>query len=368
MISVKKGIRFRLYPTKAQQAFFRQTFGCCRLIYNRGLAMRQEAFHNGEKIGYKQTSAMLTALKKTEDFAFLKDVDAIALQQALRDLDRAFVNFFQKRANYPRFKSKHHHFQSYRTINQGDNIRIIGRAIKLPKIGLVKIRQSMPIGHINNVTIEQVPSGKFFAVLNVDFEPQPRPNNGGEIGLDMGLSSFYTDSFGQTIDNPKYLENTLRKLAREQRRLSRKQKGSKNWQKQRIKVALIHEKIANQRNDFLHKQSTRLVCENQTICIEDLKVKNMLRNRKLAKAIQSVSWGKFVEMLTYKAFWYGTAVIKVPTFYASSQLCSVCGYKNPDVKNLNIRAWDCLQCGSHHDRDTNAALNILHEGLRLQPA
>ena len=330
--------------------------------------MRKEAYENGQKIGYSQTSAMLTEMKRCEDFAFLNVVDSIALQQSLRDLDRGFTNFFQKRAAHPTFKSKHNRHQSYRTINQGDNIRIVGKYIKLPKLGLVKIRQSMEVGKINNVTIEHTPTGKYFAVLNVEFEPQPRPNNGGTIGIDVGIKVFYSDSNGHDVPNPKYLEKSMRKLIREQRKLSRKQKGSNNRNKQRRKVALVHEKIANQRNDFLQQQSTMLIRENQTICMEDLKVKNMMRNHKLAQHIGSASWSKFFDMLTYKAAWYGNDVVKVPTMYPSSQTCSCCGDKNPLVKNLAVRIWECPNCHAVHKRDTNASINILNKGLQMQSA
>ena len=356
---MQKGIKFRIYPNREQKNFIHQTLGCCRFIYNRGLAMRKEGYEKGKKIGYGQTSAMLTELKKQEEFAFLKEVDSIALQQSLRDLDRGFVNFFQKRASHPTFKSKHNHFQSYRTVNQKDNIRIVGRYIKLPKLGYVKVRQSMEVGNIHHVTIEHTPSGKYFAVLNVEFEPEPRPNQGGTIGIDVGIKTFYSDSNGNTVANPKYLERSMRKLVREQRRLSRREKGSHNRDKQRIRVAKVHEKVTNQRNDFLQKQSTMLVCENQTICIEDLHVKGMIRNHKLAKSIASVSWAKFFEMLEYKAVWYGNEIRKVPTMYPSSQTCSACGYRNPLVKNLRIRIWECPGCHAVHDRDTNAGINIL---------
>ena len=266
---MQKGVKFRIYPNKEQQTIINQTLGCCRLIYNKGLAMRNEAYQNGNKIGYSQTSAMLTDLKKSDDFAFLKAVDSIALQQSLRDLDRGFVNFFQKRASHPTFKSKQNHHQSYRTINQGDNIRIVGKYIKLPKSGFVKIRQTMGVEKINNVTIERTPTNKYFAVLNVKFEPQPMSNKGGKIGIDVGIKEFYSDSNGNVVYNPKYLEKSMRKLIREQRKLSRKEKGSTNRNKQRVKVALVHEKVTNQRNDFLQKQSTMLIRENQTICIEE---------------------------------------------------------------------------------------------------
>lgn len=363
---MQKGVKFRIYPNKEQQTIINQTLGCCRLIYNKGLAMRNEAYQNGNKIGYSQTSTMLTELKKQDDFVFLKVVDSIALQQSLRDLDRGFVNFFQKRARHPQFKSKHNRHQSYRTINQGDNIRIVGKYIKLPKLGYVKVRQSMEVGKINNVTIEHTPTGKYFAVLNVDFEPQPMLNQGGSIGIDVGIKEFYSDSNKNTVSNPKYLEKSMRKLIREQRKLSRKEKGSSNRNKQRIKVALVHEKITNQRNDFLQQQSTMLIRENQTICIEDLKVKNMMRNHKLAQHIGSASWSKFFDMLSYKATWYGNDIVKIPTMYPSSQTCSCCGYKNPLVKNLAIRNWECPKCQTKHDRDTNASINILNKGLQMQ--
>ena len=362
---MRKGIKFRAYPNKKQQSLIHQTLGCCRLIYNKGLAMRNAAFENGQKVGYNQTSAMLTDLKKQADFAFLKDVDSIALQQSLRDLDRGFKNFFKKRARHPQFKSKHNNHQSYRTINQGDNIRIVGKYIKLPKLGYVRIRQSMEVGHINNVTVERTPAGKYFVVLNVEFEPELRPNAGGMIGIDVGIKEFYTDSNGNAVNNPRYLEKSQHKLIREQRRLSRKQKGSNNRSKQRIKVARVHEKITNQRNDFLQKQSTMLVSENQTICIEDLNVKGMVCNHKLAGSITSVSWSRFFTMLEYKAAWYGNTIIKVPTMYPSSQTCSCCGYKNPQVKNLSLRKWECPECHTTHDRDTNASKNILNKGLSI---
>ena len=360
---MKKGIKLRIYPNKAQQKLINQTFGCCRLVYNKGLAMREEAYKQGEKVSYNQTSAMLTAWKKA--LQFLKVVDSISLQQSLRDLDRAYTNFFQKRAKYPKFKSKHDNHQSYRTINQGNNVRIVGKYIKLPKLGYIKVRQSMAIGKINNVTIERTPTGKYFAVLNVEFEPTYERTGFNEIGIDVGIKEFYTDSNGKVVANPKHLEKSTKKLIREQRRLSRKVKGSSNRNKQRARVAKVHEKITNQRNDFLHKLSTMLVRENQTICIEDLNVKNMAKNHKLARSISSVSWSNFFEMLEYKSAWYGSTVVRIPTNYPSSQTCGRCGYKNTLVKNLSVRKWECPNCGEHHDRDINAARNILNKGLQL---
>lgn len=360
---MKKGIKFRIYPNKVQQKLINQTFGCCRLVYNKGLAMREEAYKQGEKVSYNQTSAMLTSLK--QELQFLKVVDSISLQQSLRDLDRAYTNFFQKRAKCPKFKSKHDNHQSYRTLNQNNTIRIAGNYLKLPKLGYVKVRQSTPIGKINNVTVELTPTGKYFAVLCVDCEPTYERNNFGVIGIDVGIKDFYTDSNGNFVNNPKHLEKSTKKLIREQRRLSRKVKGSSNRNKQRIKVAKVHELITNQRNDFLHKLSTMLVRENQTICIEDLNVKNMAKNHKLARSISSVSWSKFFEMLEYKSAWYGSTVVRIPTNYPSSQTCGRCGYKNTLVKNLSVRKWECPNCGEHHDRDINAARNILNKGLQL---
>lgn len=298
---MQKGVKFRIDPNKEQQTIINQTLGCCRLIYNKALAMRNEAYQNGNKIGYSQTSAMLTGLKKSDDFAFLKAVDSIALQQSLRDLDRGFVNFFQKRAKHPQFKSKHSHHQSYRTINQSNNIRIVGKYIKLPKLGYVKVRQSMEVGKINNVTIEHTPTGKYFAVLNIEFEPQPMNNKGGKVGIDVGIKEFYSDSNGNVVSNPKYLEKSM-------------------------------------------------------------------RNHKLAQHIGSASWSKFFDMLTYKSVWYGNDIVKVPTMYPSSQTCSCCGFKNPLVKNLAIRKWECPECHTKHDRDTNASINILNKGLQMQSA
>ena len=360
-----KAIKYRIYPNKEQQNLINKTLGCCRLVYNIGLDIRNKAFENGEKIGYTQTSAMLTELKRTDEFSFLRDADSVALQQSLRDLDKSFVNFFQKRARHPRFKSKHNNHQSYRTMNQNNKIRIVGKYIKLPKLGYIKVRQSMDVGKINNATVIRTPSGKYFVVLNIDFEPKLKQNNGNSIGVDVGIKEFYSDSNGNVVSNPKFFEKSSRKLRREQRKLSKKKKGSNNRNKQRIRVARVHEKITNQRNDFLQKISTMLISENQVICIEDLKIKNMVRNHKLARCISSVSWGKFFNMLEYKANWYGNEIVKVPTMYPSSQTCSCCGYKNPLVKNLAIRKWECPNCHTIHDRDTNASINILNKGLLI---
>ena len=370
-----KAIKFRLYPNSDQRDFFDRSFGCSRLVYNIGLAYRKEQYESGNKVGYKQTSALLTTLKHTDEYAFLNDVDSISLQQSLRHLDDAYKRFFRKEGKYPKFKSKHKSRLSYTTLNQGGNIRIVGKYIKLPKVGYVKVKQSKDIGKIHSCTISKSPSGKYFVSVLYEEEQVVLPYIDKQIGIDLGLSHYLTTSDGKKVSNPRHLEKAQKKLTREQRRLSRKtlvakKEGrnladSKNYQKQRIKVARCHEKVVNQRNDFLHKLSIRLIHENQVIAIENLRSSGMMKNHKLARSIGSVSWDRFTTMLTYKAEWYGRSVIKVDSFFPSSQLCSVCGEKNPMVKDLFVRKWECPHCASIHDRDINAAVNILNEAKRL---
>lgn len=360
-----KAIKIRLYPNKTQRSLIDQTLGCCRFIYNWGLEKRTTDYNNGIKTGYCQTSKMLTKLKHTNEFAFLKQADAVALQASLRDLDRAFVNFYEKRAKYPCFKSKHNHRQSYRTLNNHNIIHIENKHVRLPKIGFVKIRQTIKNANILYATVEKCPSGKYFAVLAIKFEPKPRSNKGGQIGIDLGIKHYYTDSDGYVIENPKNLKQSLKRLARAQRSLSRKEKYSQNFVKQRKRVATIYEKVFNRRNDFLQKLSSTLISENQVICIEDLKSANMVKNKHLAREISDVAWNMFRRMLEYKSDWYGNKLVVIPTFYPSSQLCSTCGFKNPDVKNLAVRIWTCPQCGMKHDRDYNVSVNILKYGLQM---
>ena len=362
------GYKYRIYPNKTQANLINKTLGSCRFVFNHFLAVRRDQWNaNHQSVNYNQTSALLTELKRREETCWLKDADGVALQESLRNLDNAYKNFFKKRAKYPRFKSKHSHSQSYRTRNQSNNVHFVNGKLKLPKIGLVKIKQNRDFdGRILNATVSRTASGKYFVSFCVEqnVENMWQVNNGGQIGIDVGLKEFYTDSNGNTVANPRILRKFSRKLTREQRKLSRKMPRSKNRDKQRIRVARIHEKIVNIRKDFLHKVSTQLVRENQTIAVEDLKVKNMLKNHKLAKAISDVSWSEFFRQLEYKAKLHGTEVLKVPTFYPSSQTCHICGYQNQKVKNLSVRKWTCPNCGEPDmDRDINAAINILTKAL-----
>ena len=361
------GYKFRIYPNATQARLIHRTLGCARFVYNHFLAVRRDQWNaNRKSIDYTESSRLLTDLKKREETAWLSEVDSMALQEALRNLDRAFQNFFDKRARYPRFKSKHSHAQSYRTRNQSNGVRIVGKRIKLPKIGLVRIKQSREFsGRILSATVSRTASGKYFVSLCVEQDKAKllRPNAGGQIGIDVGIREFYTDSNGNTVENPKPLKKLLRKLKREQRRLSRKLPRSQNRGKARVRLARVHERIANIRKDFLHKCTTRLARENQTAAVEHLNVKGMLKNHRLAQAISDVSWSEFFRQLAYKMELRGGELLKVETFYPSSQTCSVCGYQNTEVKNLGVREWTCPQCGAHHDRDHNAAKNILRRAL-----
>lgn len=362
------GFKFRIYPNKTQQQIINRTLGCVRFVYNHFLAVRRDEWKaNHNSLTYVKTSKLLTDLKKRDDTSWLKEVDCMALQNSLRDLDRAYESFFKKRTGYPRFKSKHSHNQSYRTNNVNSCIRIVDNRIKLPKVGFVKIKQSRTFeGRILNATVSHTASGKYFVSLCVEMDKEKLvlSNNGGKVGIDVGLKEFYSDSNGNTIANPRVLKKLSKKLAREQRRLSRKMPKSKNREKARIRVAKVYERIANIRKDFLHKLSTQLVRENQTIAVEHLNIQGMLNEHRLARSISDASWSEFFRQLEYKAELHGGEILKVDTFYPSSQICFNCGYQNTEIKNLSVREWTCPRCGAHHDRDINAAKNILHKALK----
>jgi putative transposase len=282
-------------------------------------------------------------------------------------LNTAFKNFFRDSSvGYPNFKKKHDNHKSYTTYNQKGSVSIVGKNVKLPKIGYVKLRQSQPVlGNIKNVTISQVPSGKYFISFNVEIWSQELPKSSNEVGIDLGIKDLVILSNGRKYENPKTLYKYEKQLAKLQRQLSHKQKFSSNWYKQKHKIAVLHEKIANIRKDNIHKITHQIIEENQFIVSEDLAVKNMMQNHHLAKSISDVSWYEITRQLTYKSDWHGRTYKKIDRFYASSQICSNCGYKNINVKNLSVREWICPQCGTYHDRDINASDNILSEGKRL---
>lgn len=380
-MSMKKvtiGYKFRIYPTKEQETLFAKTFGCTRFVYNYFLNLRNIQYSDNHiSLSRYDCIKLLPPLKLCEETIWLKEVDSIALQSSIEYLDEGFKRFFkdikkpknQRRGvGEPKFKSKHGK-QSYTTknVNNYTAIRIFGSKILLPKIGWVKFDNHREMcGIIKRATITKSKSGKYYISLICDnVEYMQHESTGALVGIDLGLDSFISTSDGQKIEPQKHYRKSEKRLKRLQRKMSRKPKGSKNREKSRIELAKQSEKVSNKRNDFQHKLSRELVNTYDVICIEDLNVKGMQKNHKVAKSIQDAGWSSFVSKLEYKADFEDKLIIKVDRFFPSSQLCSNCGYKNTEVKDTSIRKWECPKCGTNHDRDINASINILNEGIRL---
>jgi len=357
--------KFRIYPTAEQEVLINKTFGCTRFVFNHSLELKKEAYANDQKVPTKTDLInLLPSLKK--EYLWLKEVDSTALQAVNVDLDDAYKRFFKKQNKFPCFKAKHSSRKSYRSVNNNNSIRLAKNKIRLPKLGFIKARIHRKVkGTIQSATISQTPTGKYYvSVLTKNVQFKSLEPNENQVGLDLGLNHFLISSTGKKIANPKFLKNPLEKLAFEQRALSRKKRFSKNWHKQKEKISKLHEKIKNQRKDFLHKLSRSLIENNDLIVVETLKVANMLKNNKLSQAISDVSWSKFVEFLTYKAKRFERKLIKIDQWFPSSKTCNNCQHKLKNLK-LNIRRWKCPECGASHDRDINAAKNILVEGKRM---
>ena len=362
-----KAYKYRIYPNSEQRTQIAKTFGCCRFVYNRTLAYRKETYENEKKSISKTDCNNYCNRELKKDYEWLKEVDKFALTNAIYNMDSAYQKFFKEHSGYPKFKSKHDNHKSYTTNYTNGNIAVNfeNDRIKLPKLKEVKAKLHREFrGKIKSATVSQVPSGKYYVSILVETEHKALSHIEHEIGLDLGIKDLCITSDGKKYKNPKTIKKYENKLAKLQRQLAHKKKGSNNYYKKKKQIALCYEKIRNTRKDYLHKISHEIISENQVVVSENLQIKNMVKNHHLAKAISDVSWYELTRQLEYKAKWNGRKYIKIDTFYASSQLCCVCGYQNPDTRDLSVRGWICPVCGTKHDRDINAAKNILAEGLR----
>ena len=362
-----KAYKYRIYPDKEQKVQIAKTFGCCRFVYNQTLAYRKETYEKEKKYISKTSCNNYCNRELKKKYEWLKEVDKFALTNAVYNMDYAYQKFFKGHAGYPKFKNKHSNHKSYTTNFTNVNIVVDFEdgKIKLPKLKKVKAKIHREfVGQIKSATISQVPSGKYYISVLVETGHMELPHTKQETGLDLGIKDLCITSDGKKYRNPKTIKKYEKKLAKLQRQLSHKEKRSRNYYKQKRKIALCHEKITNTRKDYLHKLSHGIISKNQVIISENLQIRNMVKNHNLAKSITDASWYELTRQLGYKAKWNGRKYIKIDTFYASSQICCACGYQNIKTKDLSVREWTCPICGAKHDRDVNVAKNILTEELR----